>query len=43
LLAPAGVELRPLNGKTAAALLLDAFDHPGPSAGSQLDGVIHRC
>jgi hypothetical protein len=43
LLAPAGVELHPLDGKTAAALLLDAFDHPGPPAGSRLDGVIHRC
>jgi hypothetical protein len=43
LLVPAGVELHPLDGTTAAALLLDAFDHPGPPAGSQLDGVIHRC
>jgi hypothetical protein len=43
LLAPAGVELHPLDGKAAAALLLDTLDHPGPPAGSQLDGVIHRC
>jgi PrgI family protein len=43
LLAPAGVELHPLDGAGAAALLLDAFDHPGPPAGSQVDGVIHRC
>jgi hypothetical protein len=43
LLHAAGAELRPLDGKDAAALLLDAFDHPGPPAGSQLDGVIHRC
>jgi hypothetical protein len=43
LLHAAGVELHPLDGQDAAALLLDAFDHPGPLAGSQLDGVIHRC
>jgi hypothetical protein len=43
LLHAAGVELHPLDGEEAAALLLDAFDHPGPPAGSQLDGVIHRC
>jgi hypothetical protein len=43
LLHAAGVELHPLDGKAAAVLLIDAFDHPGPPAGSQLDGVIHRC
>jgi hypothetical protein len=43
LLRAAGVELRALDGQDAAALLLDAFDHPGPPAGSQLDGVIQRC
>jgi hypothetical protein len=43
LLAPAGVELHPLDGRTATALLLDAFDHPGAPVGSQLDGVIRRC
>jgi PrgI family protein len=43
LLHAAGAELHALDGQDAAALLLDAFDHPGPPAGSQLDGVIHRC
>jgi hypothetical protein len=43
LLHSAGAELHALDGPEAAALLLDAFDHPGPPAGSQLDGVIHRC
>jgi hypothetical protein len=43
LLHAAGAELHPLDGKDAAALLLDAFEHPGPPTGSQLDGVIHRC
>jgi hypothetical protein len=43
LLHAAGAELHALDGQDAAALLLDAFDHPGPPARSQLDGVIHRC
>ncbi len=43
LLHSAGVELHPLDGQEAATLLLDAFEHPGPPAGSHLDGVIHRC
>src|SRR2546423_1751207 len=42
LLHAAGVELRALEGREVAALLLDAFEHPGPPAGSQVDGVIHR-
>jgi hypothetical protein len=43
LLHAAGVELRPLDGHQATALLLSALEPPGPPAGSQLDGVIHRC
>lgn len=43
LLRSAGVELRVLDGRETAALLLDAFDHPGPPAGSEVDGVIRRC
>lgn len=43
LLHTAGVELHTLDGEQAAALLLDALEPPGPPAGSQLDGVIHRC
>ena len=43
LLHAAGAELRALDGQDAAALLLDALEHPGPPAGSRLDGVIHRC
>jgi len=43
LLHAAGVELHTLDGRRAAALLFDALEPPGPPAGSQLDGVIHRC
>jgi PrgI family protein len=43
LLHAAGVELHPLDGQQAAALLLSALEPPGPPAGSQLEGVIHRC
>ncbi len=43
LLHSAGAELHALDGQEAAALLLDAFEHPGPPTGSQLDGVINRC
>jgi hypothetical protein len=43
LLHAAGVELRPLDGQEATALLLDAFEHPGPPPGSELEGVIGRC
>lgn len=43
LLRPAGVELQPLDGEAAAALLARALDPPGPPVGSRLDGVIHRC
>jgi PrgI family protein len=43
LLHAAGVELHPLDGHQATALLLSALEPPGPPAGSQLDGVIHRC
>jgi hypothetical protein len=43
LLHAAGVELHTLDGRQAAALLLDALEPPGPPVGSQLDGVIHRC
>ena len=43
LLSAAGVELHVLDGPEAGALLLDAFEHPGPLAGCALDGVVHRC
>lgn len=43
LLRQAGVELQPLDGQQAAALLFDALEPPGPPAGTRLDGVIHRC
>lgn len=43
LLHAAGAELHALDGQDAAALVLDAFEQPGPPAGSQPDGVIHRC
>lgn len=43
LLRQAGVELHPLDGVQAAALLFGALEPPGPPAGSHLDGVIHRC
>jgi hypothetical protein len=43
LLHAAGVELRPLDGHQATAVLLSALEPPGPPAGSQLNGVIHRC
>ncbi|MHB8242791.1 MAG: PrgI family protein [Solirubrobacteraceae bacterium] len=43
LLHTAGVELHPLDGHQAADLLLSALEPPGPPAGSQLQGVIHRC
>jgi hypothetical protein len=43
LLHPAGVEVHPLDGEQTAALLLSALEPPGPPAGSELEGVIHRC
>jgi hypothetical protein len=43
LLRAAGAELTTLDGREAAALLLDALEPPGPEAGCQLDGVVHRC
>lgn len=43
LLRQAGVELHPLEGQQAAALLFGALEPPGPPAGTRLDGVIHRC
>src|SRR5262249_39134498 len=43
LLSAAGVELHPLDGQEAGALLLGAFEHPGPPLGCELDGVIGRC
>ncbi|HWX97585.1 MAG TPA: PrgI family protein [Solirubrobacteraceae bacterium] len=43
LLRAAGVELRALDGQRATALLLGALEPPGPPAGSQLVGLIHRC
>ena len=43
LLAPAGVELRALDGQEAAVLLLEALDPPGAPEGAHLDGVIHQC
>jgi hypothetical protein len=43
LLSAAGVELHPLDGREGGALLLDAFESPGPPLGCELDGVIGRC
>jgi hypothetical protein len=43
LLHSAGVELHPLDGHQATALLLSALEPPGLPPGSQLAGVIHRC
>jgi hypothetical protein len=43
LLHPAGVEVHPLDGEQTAALLLSALEPPGPPAGSELEGVTHRC
>lgn len=41
ILAGAEVALRPLHGEQAAALLAASLDPPGPTAGSDLEGVIH--
>jgi PrgI family protein len=41
ILAGAEVALRPLRGEEAAALLAASLDPPGPTAGSDLEGVIH--
>ena len=41
LLAGAEVQLQPLDGEQAAALLARALDPPGPVSGSHLEGVIH--
>jgi hypothetical protein len=43
LLRAAGVELRPLGGEQAAALLARALDPPGPPLGATLDGVVRAC
>jgi hypothetical protein len=43
LLRQAGVELHPLSGEQAAALLFGALEPPGPPAGSHLEGVVHQC
>jgi hypothetical protein len=43
LLRAAGVELRPLAGESAAALLARALDPPGPPVGATLDGVVRAC
>jgi hypothetical protein len=43
LLRPAGVELRPLAGDEAAALLARALDPPGPPLGATLEGVVRAC
>jgi PrgI family protein len=43
LLRAAGVELRPLDGEQAAALLARALDPPGPPLGATLDGVVRAC
>jgi hypothetical protein len=43
LLRPAGVELRPLDGDQAAALLARALDPPGPPLGATLEGVVRAC
>ena len=41
ILAGAEVALRPLSGEQAASLLAASLDPPGPTAGSDLEGVIH--
>jgi len=43
LLRAAGVDLHPLLGEQAAALLARALDPPGPPIGITLDGVVHAC
>jgi hypothetical protein len=43
LLRAAGVELRPLAGEQAAALLARALDPPGPPLGATLEGVVRAC
>jgi hypothetical protein len=43
LLRAAGVDLRPLAGEEAAALLARALDPPGPAVGITLDGVVRAC
>lgn len=43
LLHTAGVELSPLSGEQAAALLPSALGSPDVPPGSRLDGVIRRC
>ena len=43
LLRAAGVELRPLDGEQAAALLARALDPPGPPLGAMLEGVVRAC
>jgi PrgI family protein len=43
LLRAAGVELRPLAGEHAAALLARALDPPGPPLGATLEGVVRAC
>src|SRR6266498_1138541 len=43
LLRAAGVELRPLAGDQAAALLARALDPPGPPLGATLEGVVRAC
>jgi hypothetical protein len=43
LLRAAGVELRPLEGEQAAALLARALDPPGPPLGATLEGVVRAC
>jgi hypothetical protein len=43
LLRAAGVELRPLDGEQAAAVLARALDPPGPPLGATLEGVVRAC
>jgi hypothetical protein len=43
LLRAAGVDLRPLAGEEAAALLARALDPPGPAVGITLEGVVRAC
>jgi len=43
ILRAAGVELRPLGGEEAAALLGRVLDPAGSPAGSRLEGVVHAC
>jgi hypothetical protein len=43
ILRAAGVDLHPLDGEQAAALLARCLDQPGPPPGASLDGVVRAC